>query len=489
MRVPAAVLLLLTGAAAHASAQQICTVPIESPANITVANLGTPYETRLMFNGQLNCADGSNLSAAQIQSSEITQILTLTGNVRYSDGKKMVTADNAQYFKTSGVLQARGNVVVTDIETKSRINAPALDYFRQNARTPEARMVTAGGRARASILRKLRSLGTSDPRANRDSTIVDADIIEIVGERNFHGTGNAVITRADMRGYGNRLRYDQDGGQMELVESARVESERYALHGDTIRAVLAEGEQLREVKSIRNARLIAEEIRVLSPILTIQLDSGTVQRLVATRPAGTAGQADGMPQVLSTTFNLSADSIDARAPDQKLERVDAVGHAFGERIDTLARPPQAAELPRYLTNDWVRGDTIVATFAVDSVEAARAAAKRAAAPTLARADSASSPLKPDAAANDGRFLQALVVAGKPATATLRMRVQDRDSTAARTIAAADSAWEFHHTLADRITVEFAKGEVANLDLKGNVKGLYLTPVNRTAAGDRRPGGS
>ncbi|HEX6693503.1 MAG TPA: LptA/OstA family protein [Longimicrobiales bacterium] len=471
----------------------ICTIVYAK--NAAGQNMGTPYETSVADSVQVTCPDGSSLSADQIYSSVSTQIMTLSGHVLYSDGKKRVSADGAQYYKNAGLLQAHGHVVVTDLETRSRLEAPALDYFRQNARTPEARMVTSGGRGHAVIQQRAKA-GVA-ARSERDSTIVDADVIEIIGERMFRGTGNAVITRRDMRGYGNDVAYDQSGGEMQLAQDARVESEKYQLHGDTIRALLTEGEDVREVRSIRNARLIAEDIRVNSPFLTIQLDSGAVNRLIATRPAGTAGRPDGMPEVLSTSFNLRADSIDTRAPGQKLERVDAVGHAFGERIDTAAGPPQAGELPQYLTNDWVTGDTIVAAFTVDSAAAARAAARRAAAPTLERADAASTSASTDvSAANDGRVLESLVVSGvpgAPASATLRMKIADRDSTAAAAAAVPSPEkppeWEFHHTLADRIIVRFEKGEVADLDLKGNVKGLYLTPATRTAAGTNRPGGS
>jgi lipopolysaccharide export system protein LptA len=494
MRALAVCLFLTALGAARGSAQMICT--ILQVRNTYTENIGTPYETTVVDSVQLTCPDGSSLSADQAHSSVATQIITLTGHVNYTDGKKRVTSESAQYFKNAGLLQARGNVVVTDIETKSRVEAPALDYFRQNERNPEARMVTSGGRGRAVIQQRSRS--DSIGAIRRDSTVVDADVIEIAGERAFRGIGNAVIKREDIRGYGNDLRYDQTGGQMQLAQEARVESEKYQLYGDTIRALLTEGEDLREVRSIRNARLTAEDIRVTSPFLTIELDSGAVNRLVATRPADAAGKPDGMPEVLSTSFNLRADSIDARAPGQKLERVDAVGHAFGERIDTAAGPPQAGELPQYLTHDWVTGDTIVATFTVDTAAAARAAARRAAAPTLERADRSSSAASTDvSAANDGRVLESLVVSGvpgAPASATLRMKIEDRDSAAA-VPAVADASpakppeWEFHHTLADRIIVEFEKGEVAHLDLKGNVNGLYLTPASRTAAGTNRPGGS
>ena len=97
---------LFMAGVSHASAQMICTIIYMK--NLSSQNIGTPFETSVADSVQVTCPDGSDLSADQIYSSVSTQIMTLSGHVLYSDGKKRVSADGAQYHKNAGLLQAQG---------------------------------------------------------------------------------------------------------------------------------------------------------------------------------------------------------------------------------------------------------------------------------------------------------------------------------------------------------------------------------------------
>jgi len=61
----------------------------------------------------------------------------------------------------------------------------------------------------------------------------------------------------------------------------------------------------------------------------------------------------------SADFQLTADSLDVLAPGRQLDTVRAIGRARGQRLgEDLAD----ATLPAIVAHDWMRGDTIIATF-------------------------------------------------------------------------------------------------------------------------------
>lgn len=421
-----------------------------APATVVASNIGLSTQTAIITNGELSCPGGKFIAAIEISAIEATGTYTLNRNVRYRDADKIVTAEFGQYFKRTSLLQARGNVVVTDIKTGSQLFSPQLDYYQVSPTQKVARMVTLGGRAH--VVMKPKPAPNANPTAKKDSSMVDADVVEVIGERTFRGTGTAVITRSDMHGYGNFVEYDQDRGDLLLAQNARLQGDKFLLQGDTIRAVAAEGQQIKDVRSIYNSILTSDEVRVESPFLHIYLDSGSVNRLVATRPPARAGQPVSLPRILSKSFNVSADSIDALAPKQILEKVDAVGHAYGERIDTVPPPLAAKEMPNVLTHDWLRGDTLHATFAPNP------------------------DAKQDSAGRNDRVLQRIVARGKYASSAIRMKQPTADE------------WKIYYTLADRITVDFLNGAVSKVNLDGNVHGVFLSPVGAVPPVKKKVGG-
>src|SRR5690606_19275371 len=162
----------------------------------------------------------------------------------------------------------------------------------------------------------------------RDTTTVEADMLELFGENRFRATGTAILRRDSLSGFGAQLDYDQSTGSMELVVNARLEGPSYQLTGDTVRALM-EQDTIRRVTSHGAAVLTTEEITVESPFLQLVLEAGELERLIADRK-GTRGGVGGQAHIRAERFRLLADSIDAIAPGQQLERVIAIGTAYGE---------------------------------------------------------------------------------------------------------------------------------------------------------------
>lgn len=406
------------------------------------------------------CPGGIRIRSDSLAHIEFTGLAEFIGNVHYADSLKTLTSAYAQYVGREGRISARDNVVLTDLRTGSTIHAPFLDYFQENETRPESMVLIYSGRPHAVLVRKAETAVPPDTGPAPDTTVVDSDQMQIFGERLFVGRGNVELTRGTMKGYGNEATFDQLGDSLRLAGMARVVTEEYLLSADTIGGLLTEGEQFREVDARRQAKLESDELQAEAPRLRIFFQDGQVQRMVGIgdRPVGAdtavagppapVAPAGGQARANSADFRLIADSIDALAPGQRLERVVAVGGAFGERITpdsvSATRPPSAAR-------DWMRGDTIVATFTT---------------PPPTEADTAPDPV-----------LDTITTVGVTDQARSLYAMPDENDPAGRLA--------YSYLLAYRIFVTLRAGEVANVSAQGSdgrpVHGLYLQPDDSTRA--------
>ena len=363
----------------------------------------------------------------------------LIGNVLFEDPDKTVRAARIEYEARIGLIVAQGDVTVVDKKTGNRIRAPqGLTYNKATRENAEARINVYTGRPHITMF------GQGELK---DTTDVDADRMEIVGERIFHGTGSVVIKRGTLNATAGDALLLENGAKISLWRIARIKGETYDLVADSIYGE-TESDEFKELRAFKNARLTSEELRVNSARLRILLDSGVVNRLIAVGGSSAdPARPNGQATVVATDFNLTADSIDALAPGQKVEQVHAVGNAMG------ARAPDSLDLklPELIRRDWLRGDTVIAFFVeeADSIKAKRQAAKP---------------------ANDSSFervIEKLIAAGSgtPATAMYRMREQG-DTT---------KVPQVNYIAAKRIVALFKDGAVYDVDATEDIKGLYLQP--------------
>lgn len=445
-------------------------------------NLNTPYQVDHIPYPVFVCQGGLRISADSAVFMHSTRQVSLYRNVVYADTSRSLEADRAQYNSAQRHLAAEGNVVLLDLATGSRIESPTLDYFEAMEGRPQSTVEIYSGRPRTSVVRDV----VEDGLPRSDTTIVDADALTIVGEDAFHYRGNVVITGRDLNATSGVADFLEGGARVELRNAARVTAEDVVLNGDTVIALqdTVAGE-LREVEARGSARLDAEEIDIETPTIRTFFEAGAVQRLVALGADSASGPERRQAYAFSEQFNLSADSIDALLPNQRIEEVVAVGNAYGERLaeDDSARiriepiTPQDSAVARLLAHDWVRGDTIRAFFA-DAVGADSAGL---AAGRVAVAD-AERPVSPDSLAPvpaDGvapadtteRVLRRIIALGAPARAANRMVDEDRP----------DDPAGISYITAQRITVEISDGAIDIVEAEGDVKGIYLQPPERPVA--------
>jgi lipopolysaccharide export system protein LptA len=499
-------LIALTPALARAQGRNCELLPSEGfGANLlNVFGRGTPNEMAFIGGGARFACDGG----LRIRSDSAAHYASLgriefIGRVHYQDSVKTLTSDYVQYYGRERHVVAQGNVVLTDRDQGSQIISPFMDYYQKSESRSEDLVQILSGRPRAVMVNRAKD-EAGVPGAP-DTTVVVSDAMEIYGSSRFNARGNVEITRGDVSGFGSHAVFEDDGQRMKLSGAARVEAEKFKLAGDTIDGTMTGRDRLREVTAVGDGRLDGEDLNVEAPRVRVEFDSaGDVERLVAVGnrprrapppvthaadsigarpdlvqdppppgagiPPGTtspptqqqlasvigtpvnpsppgAPTAEGVQaRARSKDFRIVSDSIDARAPKQELEKVIAIGDAYGERLgDDLAN----AEIPAVISRDWMKGDTIIAEFAENP---------EAAADTTAPA----------------RLLEKITAMGlASAPAVSLYRIANRDRPEAKPA--------INYLVAQRITVALAAGEVSTVEAHGEIRGLYLAPPDSTAA--------
>jgi hypothetical protein len=448
--VPVFIVLL---AADTAAAQERCEL-VRSRGTTQSFNVSTPYQVDHIPYPVFECDGGLTIQADSATFMHSTRQVSLYRNVVYADTATSLQADRAQYDSPTRHLAAQGNVVLEDLRRGSRIEGPTLDYYEAMEGRPEAIVEIPAGRPRTTVLRDV----VEDGIARTDTTRIDSDALQIVGDDAFHFRGDVVIRGTDLFATSGFADFLEGGGRMVLRSLAHVEAQDVVLNGDTVIAVqdTAAG-VMRSVDAMGRARLDAEDVDIDAPTVRTYFDAGELQRLVAVGRGGAPGAAIEQAHAYSEQFNLTADSIDALMPAQLLEEVAAVGNAYGERLAEddstriLIAPVTAADsaLARMLAHDWVRGDTVRAFFA-DAPDTA----------TVAPGDTARE-----------RVLERILALGAPARSANRMVNEDRP----------DDPAGISYLTASSIVVWLEGGQVDTVEAEGNVKGVYLQPPQAAPA--------
>ncbi len=432
--------LLLAPAAVRAQQRKDCTIQQrDTLGTVNVFNNGKPNQMTFIGGGALFiCTDGTRIyadSVVQIAASGMDEFIN---HVRYTTTDNIVTAGYIRYMENDRFSIAQNNVVMTDRKTGSVVTGPIMNYYETSPTRPESLIQIPSGRPHAVLI----SIAKSDS-TRRDTTIADADAMDITGQSRFHGRGGVVLRRSQMTGYGGEAFYDRDAGSLRLAREARLETVDYTITGDTVNGRTSETDQLEEITALLKGRLAGKDLTVEAPRIRVLLDTGVVNRLIAVgEKPGTEGTAPALTRQASATsqdFRLTADSIDALAPAQKLDKVIAVGHAYSERLN---QDLGNANVPALASRDWMRGDTIVATFLEVPAE------------------------RVDSAGRDREVDTVLAVGTSERATSLYRRDDEKNPQAPPSI---------NYLLARRITVKMKAGTVARVDAVGEVQSMYLQP--------------
>lgn len=551
-----------------------CDVP--SHQGFTSVTLSNGDQVMSFSRPVFRCSEGTRITTDSARVYNSTQYYQLFGHVVFQDAESRLTAEQAQYFGTERRLRAWGTPVLTNATDGSVIQGDTMVLLRAGEGRPEDQLTVTGRRPHATLYParrqeepasphppgELPDTGNAGPPPLVPDTVaggppllppdtlavgvpvplpppavpeaspppseatpydIDASRIVLEGSRYFRATGSVVLTRDSLTAAADSVEYDQSMGTLSLSREARVETATYDLSAETIVLVIPQ-DDVREVLARRDAVLEGEDLELQAPIISLFLEEGKLQRLVAFRdveadslteeggagspsrtlpnpsrpgvlragasprereaPAGASGPDSTVwappsrPQAVAENFSLTADSLEVLSPDEELDRVRAMGRARGESLgrDSLNTP----DTPPIIRRDWLEGDTVVATFVRpgdtlptledsvaalgDSIPAREVPLRMMVAPEPS----------PDSA-QGGYELRRLVAQGN---ARSLYRLAPSDST----LAEEGGPPAAHYVVGDEITILLKDGEVESMEVKGQTLGIHLEPAETRRSG-------
>jgi hypothetical protein len=282
-------------------------------------------------------------------------VVHFIGNVKYRDSTLTMDADKGTYYKNGEKWEARGRVSTNNLRTGSKLNGPALDYYRVVNGVRDTLVMYSTGRPRIEY-------ASADPSAKpAEPYIIVADRVRLKGNERLWAGGKVTIDRSDFAARGDSLRLDTGkGSDGTLVGGSPIMRglgrDSFSLTGKRLDLRLS-GRELTYVIAKGNGHAVSKEWDLVADTIGLDIKARKLEQTLAwgdsTRPYAT-----------SPAYAMRADSLALDTPGQQLKEVRGFGTAWlGGTID-----------PRTKQRDWMKGDTVVAQFVQRDSAGTRSAA-------------------------------------------------------------------------------------------------------------------
>jgi hypothetical protein len=274
--------------------------------------------------------------------------IELYGRVHYDEPKRIdLRSDRLTYLLRDERVIVRGHVIATQ-PNGSTLVGPEATYLRAVPRVRTIEELEAIGNPTVTIA----------PRsANEKPVVVTALSIFMRGDSLIYASRSVVIDRSDLVARSDSAFLDGRSGNetMRLMFKPSVEGRegrKFKLEGNIIDAYSKE-RKLQRVIARGTGHATSEDLDITADTIDLRMSNDMMERAVAWSRTGQA-RATAPGQV------ITADSIDALMPGQKVRVVYAVRNARAEAdADTIRF--------RTTERDWLRGDILTAWF--DSTDA------------------------------------------------------------------------------------------------------------------------
>ncbi len=270
-------------------------------------------------------------------------LMYLISNVHYADVRARVDADHMTYWMDEEHIRAEGNVYAV-LQSGTTMRGPVADYYRAVKPIRNDAILVSTGRPKLNLVQR-------DSITGKPSDTVDvvADRITSVADSLVYAGGDVRITRPQLLATGDSAYLDQGSGLARLMRSPTVEARRsrpFTLTGGVI-DVFSKNKLVNRVVASPNGHATSQDLQLYADSVDLRVRDNELQRAMAwgrTRAHAVSPERD-----------ILADSIDALLPNQRIHEIIAVGKAYATSIpDSLTMTTK--------DRDWIRGDTIVATF-------------------------------------------------------------------------------------------------------------------------------
>jgi len=269
----------------------------------------------------------------------------LFGNVHYREPRVNIDADKVTYFLADERILAEQNVHAT-MPSGSTMLGPQAEYLRPVAPIRQVARLNANQRPTFTLVQKDSTGKVLDP-----ATLL-ADRVSVCDDTVYYAGGNVDITRPDLhatsdsaymnesRQYGRLLKRPQIEGRGEKQER------QFILRGKAI-DLFSKNRLLERVLSVDSAQAVSGDLDLRSDSIDLRITDNKLTRSQAWGPT--------RARAVSPQQTIIADSLDVHMPGQRVKEVHAIKKAYAETV------PDSTKL-KSKEKDWLRGDTIVASF-------------------------------------------------------------------------------------------------------------------------------
>jgi hypothetical protein len=371
---------------------------------------------------------GTNMivTSDSMEYSEDAHIMTLVGHAHYQEDSTVIDANSIRYTEMDQQVQALGNVRMRT-RTGTTLTASQVNHFRPQAPSRKFAISDSFGRTHLVMRDSVRMPDSA-------TTIIDADHIHMERDSIFNAGGRVVITRPDLIAKADSSESNTGKHTARLVGgSPRIDGrggKKFSVEGRII-DVFGEAKKVDSVHARGRAVAVSDSLELRADTLHMQTKGTLIDRVLAWGP--------GRARATSPDRDIFASRIDISMPGQRIRELVATGQARAEtKPDSLVRSTE---------RDWIEGDTLHAFFEQ----------------TAARDTSKQPPLHElKSRGNAKSFYQ----------------VPPKEKT--------DTVPTVNYVSGDRIDVAFKSGEVSDVRVSGNVRGLNLAPVSKDSTAVKKP---
>jgi lipopolysaccharide export system protein LptA len=267
-------------------------------------------------------------------------VVRLIGRARYVEGETVLQADRMTYYERDARLDAEGNVRAQTPTTS--MTAGAFLYYRA---IPGVRPTASGfARGRPHIAMRDTTIADSVP------TTIDADRLYTEHDSLFFAAGKVVITRPDLVATSDSAELDKVRQFARLLAGAPrivgTGTHTFTIDGRII-DLFGAARRLERLLARGDAVAVSDSLHLTADTLDLLTTGGRIDTVTAWGPT--------RAHAVSAERDIVADSLRLHMPDQRLERLFAVGRA---RVESAADSTL-----RTSERDWISGDTVIAHFA------------------------------------------------------------------------------------------------------------------------------
>ena len=285
---------------------------------------------------------GNTLTADSAEYYESQGRLYLVGDVHYTEPRAKVTSRTMTYYQADDHLHAEGDVVAI-MSNGSTLRGPSADYYRSTPQRPRERLF-APGRPVVTLVQK----DTTGRGRPPDTAHVVANQIVMEGDSLVYASGQVQITRPDLVATGDSAFLDSGRDFARLMRDPMVKgtgARTFTLTGGVI-DVYSRNRQLERVVATPSGHALSQDLELVADTIDLRVQNNQLQRAIA--------WGKGRARAVSPEREITADSIDAMMPAQRVREVRALRNAYAESN------PDSGVVSKQ--RDWMRGDTIVARF-------------------------------------------------------------------------------------------------------------------------------